>query len=161
VTVRTIALAALAAISFATAAQAGEIKGKAVMYWTYSPTKLAQGQTYGYDVGRALGPFVAADGSVTSLDCLTWNSATGHGGSCTDYAANPADTYWFDYDCNDVVTPTPAGALFACTGKAEVKGGTGKYAAIKGTNTHTLTITGALPDGTLVGYTTSDNDFSY
>lgn len=149
-----LALAA-AVIALAAPVAAGEFTGEGDFHWTFAGSSAQNGDHFAV-IGKVAGYThqPGADPAVQFLatECLGWAIPPAiHGGSCVNHAAN-GDTYWVDYSCPEPVAP-PAGGLFACNGKAVVKGGTGMFAKIAGENTYLEVTTGILPDGTMVGYT--------
>lgn len=156
-----LALAAAAALLSAGLAHAGEVKGTNTYYYTYLPTLLPEGENQYYTVGQARGITMNEDGTNIGTLCTGWSAPDGGaGGHCVNYDVN-GDRYWIEYECNQPIMPPPAGSILACNGTAKAIAGTGKYANIKGTNTHVQYVTGILPDGTVVGYTVVKADFSY
>jgi len=156
----TVAMVALLAIPV----HAAELKGTATFGWTYVPTALELAKGQYFTTGRAQGQEMRtsddANLKLAAIDCLGWSAPDGHsGGSCVDHNGD-GDAWWVDYTCNEPATPPP-GALFACKGSAQAKGGTGRYASIKGGNTFTQVIVRGLPDGSYVGYTIEDYDLSF
>jgi len=49
----------------------------------------------------------------------------------------------------------------AATALPRSRGGTGKFAGLKGTNTHQLLLAGVPSDGTAVGNTVADRNLAY
>ncbi len=155
-----LALAAIIAAALPTIAHAGEIKGKGTFYWSFSMSTLGPTQAPGYGMGRSVGPRVNADGTAFATECRELVTPTGNHGVCLHHVT-PTDSFTVEYTCVGPVDPLPAGAFFGCNGKSEGKGGTGKFAALKGTETFVVYGTGLLPDGTLTGYAVNDSDFTY
>lgn len=155
-----IALVAAAAVLFPALAGAAELTGKDTFYWTYSPTNLGGDQSGAFSIGRATGPSVAADGTAVAVDCVSSTTPSGTAGGCIEYRGG-ADTFRIEFHCDQPLSPLPAGAIGGCLGTAKAVSGTGKFANISGTNTHTLVISGFMADGTLVGYTVADRHFTY
>lgn len=157
--VRTLALAALIATAPALV-NAGEISGKTTFYWSYKSQPLAGDATGGIDIGRALGPAIGPNGEVSAIECVSSGTSAGTIGGCVE-TFGPGDSFKIEFRCDQPVNPLPPGAVFACNGTAVITGGTGKFANIKGTNTHQIVVTGFLSDGTSVGYTVADRHFTY
>lgn len=156
---RALALAVLAT-TLPTLAHAGEIKGKTTFYWSYKSQPLAGDAAGGIDIGRSLGPAIGPNGEVSAIECVSSGTSSGFIGGCVETFA-PGDSFKIEFRCDQPMTPLPAGVILGCNGTAEVKSGTGKFAGIKGTNTHQLFLTGFLSDGTAVGYTIADRNFTY
>lgn len=153
-------LAALFAAALPAIAQAGEINGKSTFYWSFTMTTLGANQAAGYAMGRSVGPRINADGTAFATDCRELITPTGNHGVCVHHVT-PQDSFTVEYTCTGPINALPAGAFFGCNGKAEGKGGTGKFTGLKGTETFVVYGTGMMPDGTLVGYAEADSDFTY
>lgn len=155
-----ILLTTAAILLFTATAHAAELTGTAVFYWSYTPTNLGGDASGAFSIGRAIGPDVATDGTVLAVECVSATTPAGTNGGCVTHAG-AEDSFRIIFECKMPLDPLPAGALGGCAGTATAVDGTGKFANIKGGNTHTLVINGFLSDGTLVGTTTQDRNFTY
>lgn len=141
-------------------AAAGEITGTSTFYWTFTSTNFGAGEAQGYGMGRSVGPRIDGAGAALSTECLELDTPLGGRGVCV-HRATAEDSFIVEYVCDQPVDPMPAGAIFACAGTSEAKSGTGRFAGITGSETFVSIGTGFLPDGTVVGYTEVESNFTW
>ncbi|MEQ1770016.1 MAG: hypothetical protein ABL879_09265 [Devosia sp.] len=164
--IRHISIAGFALLLAASPALAGEYKGPATFSWTYAPVVLEVLPGQYSSAGQAKGTMVRPDtappeliGMAEICNNIDMPDGLSHG-TCMIYDAG-GDHYSVDYTCGVPLETPPAGAILACEGTATILGGTGKFAKIKGSGTFLQIVTGVLPDGTYVGYSTDSQDFTY
>lgn len=164
--IRHIPLAAFALVVATAPALAGEYKGPGTLSWVYAPLVLEvlpnQYNTIGQTKGVITHPGEAApELQGLAIVCNSYDRVDGSGaGTCLAYDLS-GDHYVVDYECSVPLAETPPGAIAVCEGHDKIRGGTGKFANMKGSATFTQYITGVLPDGTYVGYSLGNQDFTW
>lgn len=140
---------------------AAEHKGTGTWHWTWASAggvKLDDSLTS--DIGIVRGAVDRPQGPHTGVVCTALSAPSGAStGTCLHTDAD-GDKWLNDYACT-IDANAPAGALFACSGQAQIVGGTGKYAGATGSTTFTIVFMDVLPDGALAGYTVEDYAMTY
>ena len=141
-------------------AVAADHKGTGTFSWTYAPQSVSLSDKLTSSAGIVHGTTIRPNGPTTATHCTDVDSPNGaSSGTCVETDAD-GDKWMNDWSCQPAAT-TPPGLLFACEGKNNVIGGTGKYSEAKGGSTFTIYGVAVLPDGTVVGYTTENDEMSY
>lgn len=158
---RNLSLLALTVSLAVSPAFAAEHKGNGTWHWTWeSMGAVSLDESLTSDVGIVRGVVDRPDGQHTGVVCTSLSSPVGaSSGSCVHTDAD-GDKWLNEYACTTDAT-APAGALFACSGEGQIRGGTGKYAGVTGSSTFTIVFTDVLPDNSLAGYTVEDYAMSY
>lgn len=140
---------------------AAEHKGTGTWHWTWASAggvKLDDSRTS--DIGMVRGVVDRPQGVHTSVVCTALSSPNGASSGTCVHTEGDGDKWLNDYSCT-MDSSAPTGALFACSGKAQIVGGTGKYSGVTGSTTFTIVFTDVLPDGALAGYTVEDYSMTY
>ena len=147
-------------ITAAAPAAAADYKGTGTFSWTYAPQSVSLSDKLTSTAGIVHGITLRPNGPTTATHCTDVDSPDGSStGTCVETDTD-GDKWMNNWSCKPAAT-TPPGLLFACEGKNEIIGGTGKYSNAKGGSTFTIYGVAVLPDGTVVGYTTENDDMSY
>lgn len=141
-------------------ASAEQYQGSEKRWFTLATTPMQATGTGGKAVGMDRFPAEVAAFRGLRTECFGWADAQGLGtGHCLNIMPN-GDLWVETYACNTQALPPP-GVISACDCTLAVLGGTGRFAAMRGTGRFTMLTTIIAPDGMQVIYAPGELDLRW